>query len=90
MVENQELMGAQVNSTFYQYDVRGNCIGITDASGNQWTMELNSVSARIRTIHPDAGTWTYEFDAMGRMINRTDAKGQWLKHAYEEIGRAGF
>ncbi len=36
---------------------------------------------------PDMGTWTYSYNALGKLVSQTDAKGQTSTMAYDKLGR---
>jgi YD repeat-containing protein len=36
---------------------------------------------------PDMGTWTYSYNALGKLVSQTDAKGQTSTMVYDKLGR---
>ena len=44
------------STTAYQYDVRGNLVGVTDAAGNHWSYVFDSLGRKATMIDPDSNT----------------------------------
>ncbi len=43
---------------------------------------------KTQTIHPDSGTWAFEYDAAGNMVKRIDPiANQYLEYSYDAVGR---
>jgi len=79
--------GAPYATTTYQYDVLGNLLSVTDAKGNQSTMQYDTLSRKTSMQDPDMGNWTYAYDAAGNLIQQTDAKSQGIYFRYDALNR---
>src|SRR5439155_14256378 len=71
----------------YQYDVLGNLLSVTDAKGNQSTMQYDTLSRKTSMHDPDMGNWTYAYDAAGNLAQQTDAKSQAIYFRYDMLNR---
>jgi YD repeat-containing protein len=40
------------------------------------TMEYDIRGNKTKMNDPDMGTWTYSYNALGKLVSQTDAKGQ--------------
>jgi RHS repeat-associated protein len=84
----------------YVYDAVGNLTSATDPAQNSVSNRFDP-TGRFKTdsYDPDMGHWTYAYDALGELVQQTDAKGQtttlkwqrpsdlvWLP-AYDRLGR---
>jgi YD repeat-containing protein len=78
---------AQYAATTYSYDAADLLRGVTDAAGNQTTIDFDTLGRKTRLVDPDAGTWTYEYDPIGTLKAQTDAKGQRIDSFYDALGR---
>jgi RHS repeat-associated protein len=59
----------------YSYDDRGNLISLCDANGNTTTYDYGSLFGMTQVSYPDLTTETFTYDAVGNMLQRTDATG---------------
>jgi YD repeat-containing protein len=50
-------------------------------------MEYDIRGNKIKINDPDMGTWTYAYNALGKLISQTDAKGQTSTMTYDKLGR---
>ncbi|MES2664422.1 MAG: RHS repeat-associated core domain-containing protein, partial [Pseudomonadota bacterium] len=47
----------------------------------------NWAGHKIKSQHPDQGTWIYSYDALGQMQSQTDSKQQKQSFTYDVLGR---
>jgi len=80
-------VGTPYATTTYAYDVLGNLLTLTDALGNQSTMQYDTLSRKTSMHDPDMGDWTYQYDANGNLIKQTDAKLQQIHFQYDALNR---
>ena len=73
--------------TYYQYDLLGNLIQVTDHMGNISSFSWDSLGRKLSSNDPDMGVWTYHYDDGGLLLAQTDAKGQTIRFSYDELGR---
>ena len=73
--------------TYYQYDLLGNLIQVTDQLGNVSSFSWDSLGRKLVSNDPDMGVWSYSYDNGGLLLTQTDAKGQTLSFSYDELGR---
>jgi YD repeat-containing protein len=50
-------------------------------------MEYDISGNKPKMNDPDMGTWTYSYNALGKLISQTDAKGQTSTMTYDKLGR---
>lgn len=51
------------------------------------TVGYNKVGFKTSMIDPDKGNWSYTVNALGEVVDQTDAKGQHIKNHYDAQGR---
>ena len=66
--------GTPYATTTYTYDRLGNLLTVTDAMGNQTTLQYDTLSRKTQMQDPDLGTWTYQYDLTGNLTRQTDMK----------------
>lgn len=73
----------------YEYDIRGNVLGITDALGRiVFRHRYNIANQTLWTEHIDAGTKVAVFDAAGKPVHLYDkGKGSAVYSSYDSISR---
>ena len=86
VVQVKELVSPE-QVTFYQYDMLGNLVQVTDAKGNKTSITYDSLSRKIGMSDPDMGNWTYGYDKNGNLTSQTDAKGQRIVYQYDPLSR---
>ena len=69
-------IGSPYAATTYAYDVLGKLLKVTDAEGNQTTIQYDNLGRKVNMQDPDMGYWTYAYDANGNLIKQTDARGR--------------
>jgi RHS repeat-associated protein len=76
-------------NTYYKYDLLGNLTNLTDHAGNLTRMTYDGLGRKTGMVDPDMGTWSYWYDAAGRMIQQFDAKNQHVDFFYsaDPLGR---
>jgi RHS repeat-associated protein len=84
---SERLLSGQTLTTTYAYDLLGRMTGMTDALGNQWRWDFDSLGRNYRKNDPDAGVWTLEYDDADRLWAQTDAKAQRTDYRYDAAGR---
>lgn len=76
------------NQLHYVYDNAGNQTGIENTASHTVVTLVYDVLGRKRAMNdPDMGQWSYEYDALGRLILQMDALGVATCQAYDSIGR---
>ncbi len=80
-------VGTPYATTTYAYDGLGNLQTLTDAKGNQSTMQYDTLSRKTTMHDPDMGDWTYQYDANGNLTLQTDAKTQQIHFQYDALNR---
>ncbi|VVM20100.1 hypothetical protein BSPWISOXPB_1922 [uncultured Gammaproteobacteria bacterium] len=49
-------------------------------------MEYDIRGNKTKMNDPDMGTWTYSYNALGKLVSQTDAKGQTSTMVYDKLG----
>ncbi len=80
-------VGTPYATTTYAYDVLGNLQTLTDAKGNQSTMQYDTLSRKTSMHDPDMGDWTYRYDKNGNLKRQMDAKNQKIYFRYDKLNR---
>jgi len=77
--------------TSYAYDVLGRRVAETTAVGTPaaatWTHKFDLAGREYETDDPDSGATTNQFDDANETISTTDANGDTLAYAYDQLGR---
>ena len=79
--------GTPYATTTYTYDRLGNLLTVTDALGNQTTLQYDTLSRKTQMRDPDLGTWTYQYDLNGNLTKQTDMKNQSIHFRYDSLNR---
>lgn len=77
-------------ATQYRYDLNGNLVEITDATGkaaNKRHITYDLMGRKMRSYEPNTGTRVYFYDPNGNLIYRRDNKRQWIKYEYDKLNR---
>ncbi|MBR3456125.1 MAG: VCBS repeat-containing protein [Bacteroidaceae bacterium] len=74
-----------VSSVSYTYASVGKPSAVT-SGGSTVSITYNKKGNRTRIIDPDAGTTNFTYDALGRMLTKTDPKGT-VSWTYDAFGR---
>ncbi len=77
-----------VAQTTFKWDPIGDqLILITDPLGARWRYSYDTLGRRIQAIDPDLGTWTYTYQADGKVDTQTDARGTVTSFFYDALRR---
>ena len=72
------------DSEEYSYDERNRLLSFKDKSGVVTEYEYGKRSLKISN---DIGTYTYDYDILGRVVLETDMLGNTRKYEYNELGK---
>ena len=75
-----------VSSVSYVYSSVGKPKQAASA-GATFSMTYDSQGRQTSLTDPDAGTETYEYDVLDRIVKQTDAKGKVTMNTYDEFGK---
>jgi RHS repeat-associated protein len=95
---NLDINGVPAQPTDYTYNVLGNLIqtsqtgvpiGGSGSITQTRTFEYSSLGRLIQANNPESGTISYEYDANGNLMGKTDARGASFKisYAYDALNR---
>jgi len=92
IVRINEYNGGEVYVTTYDYDVRGNLIGITDDEENEWVYIYDSLGRKLAGFDPNTGWSNYTYDANGNILTQTSGgtnlvSGDTYYREYNELGQ---
>jgi YD repeat-containing protein len=87
VVEVVSDVAGEAIATNYEYDARGNLVGVTDAQGNEWLFGIDALGRKRWAVEPDMGLWTYSYFPSGGVAVIQDAKGQVISYEYDDLGR---
>jgi RHS repeat-associated protein len=73
--------------TTYTYNAVGDLLTITDASGKDTTIGLNTLGNKISMRDPDVGDWQYRYDLNGNLEWQRDANDQEIEFIYDSLNR---
>ena len=59
--------------TTYEYNVRDEFTKVTDAADNITTISYDELGRKTSMTDPDMGSWSYSDDAVGNLVEQTDA-----------------
>lgn len=81
-------------TTRYVYNAAGDLLQVknhfwtsSDPDKNRILMAYNTLGRKIYMDDPDMGQWDYHYDANANLISQTDAKGQDIEFAYDDLNR---
>jgi RHS repeat-associated protein len=76
LVESPMLNGAVTTlTTNYWTEPQGHVVAITDPENALTTASYNALGQRTSSKDPDQGSWMFNYDALGELLNQTDARG---------------
>jgi RHS repeat-associated protein len=80
------------SKTYYGYDAFGHLISIQDPANNSTTQTYDTLGYLLTMSSDlDRGTWTYQYDSLGELVNLRDAKTTapaWTQQlTYDLLGR---
>lgn len=73
----------------YSYNSQGKPVSVFSSADNQtvMTMQYDDMGCRTQMTDADAGTVSYEYDGLNRIVNQTDARGLETTTTYNSIGQ---
>ena len=78
-------------TTSYKYDATGSLKEVTNDDGEGTTattsIEYNELGRRKSIADPTMGTWAYEYDLNGNVLQQLDNLGQDINFTYDKINR---
>ncbi|MFI5494719.1 RHS repeat-associated core domain-containing protein [Actinoplanes sp. NPDC051859] len=90
VVEKREFHGPRAEGSFdatkYTYTPRGDLETVVKGSLN-WRYEYDLRGREVKTVDPDKGTTTVEYNNADDVVKSTDAKGDVVSTTYDELGR---
>ena len=88
LVRATDASGAQL---VHQRDAFGNLVATKDALQNAITLSYDVRGRKTRMVDPDAGTWNYDYDALGQLVWQQSpvqlAGATQTTIAYDKLGR---
>ncbi|HYN93100.1 MAG TPA: polymorphic toxin-type HINT domain-containing protein, partial [Pilimelia sp.] len=89
--ELREFTGATLASpydaTTYQFNRKGEQVGVTDSAGNTWTYAYDVRGRKTVSTDPDRGPTTTTYDDAGRVRSTKDSRGNELFTEYDALSR---
>lgn len=82
-----EYTEAGQQATNYAYNAAGDLRTVTNAMGNQTSINYDSLGRKLNMTDPDMGFWQYTYYLNGNLHTQTDAKGQVTTNTYDELNR---
>jgi YD repeat-containing protein len=80
--------GSSFDTTSYDYDRKGQLVGVTDPAGNEWRYVYDMRGRQIEAHDPDAGLTRKEYDDADQMVGVIDGRNTHrLWYNYDELGR---
>ncbi|CAH0524617.1 RHS repeat-associated core domain-containing protein [Vibrio hippocampi] len=79
--------GKQTPYQLYKYYPNGLLRHSIDSTGNETHIRYDVFGHRTLLDDPSLGQWHYEYDALGKLINKTDANGIVTTIDYDKLGR---
>lgn len=70
----------------YDYDLRGNLVGLT-TPGGEWTWDYDVRGRKTASTDPDAGTSTFSYTANDLLETSSDARGASVHRTYDVLDR---
>lgn len=72
----------------FDFDAFGNAVRVRDSLNNtNQSASFNIRGFRTQSVDTDMGTWNYLFNALGELVQYTDAKGQAVDFQYDSVSR---
>ncbi|MCP4541187.1 MAG: RHS repeat-associated core domain-containing protein, partial [Chloroflexi bacterium] len=79
--------GGEAATVEVHYDTLGRISGFTDPMGHRHTQTLDLLGRTVAVDSPNTGTTTYKHDAMGNVLESTDARGETVVSVYDGMNR---
>ncbi|WP_440948224.1 DUF2341 domain-containing protein [Methanosarcina sp. T3] len=92
IVRVHEFNEGETYVTSYSYDALNNLIEITPGFNDPQAppsvyFTYDSLGRKVVMDDPDMGSWTYEYDLNGNLINQTDSRGVSTTLSYDDLDR---
>lgn len=87
IIRVDEQIDGQFVSTHYVYSPADELLRITDAAGNVFAWQYDSLGRQTQLDDPDMGLWTYAYDKIGNVVSQTDARGITTTKTYDALNR---
>lgn len=93
LIQVDEHNATSTYSTLYEWDLNDKLVGMEDALGNVRSFGYDNLGHRLTATDLHAtgdgtyGTWYYEYDEAGNMINLVDPNGDIITYEYDELNR---
>lgn len=92
VVRVYEFNGNETYVTSYGYDALNSLIEISPGCNDPQMppsvyFTYDSLGRKVAMNDPDMGSWTYEYDLNGNLVNQTDARGVSTILSYDDLGR---
>ena len=72
----------------FEHDGFGNLVEVIDSLGNTLQSDLyNALGLKTSSYDSDRGSWSYGYDALGELVQQTDANGRKTTWTYDPLGR---
>ncbi|BCL73504.1 hypothetical protein TUMSATVNIG1_54800 [Vibrio nigripulchritudo] len=71
----------------YTYFPDGKLKSSVDSKGNATHVEYDNLGYRSKLDDPDLGVWTYQYNAVGELLEKKDANGVTTTYRYDSLGR---
>lgn len=76
------------DATSYEYDRKGQLVGVSDPAGNQWSYVYDLRGRQIEAHDPDTGLTRKEYDDADQLVGVIDGRNTHrLWYVYDELGR---
>lgn len=76
------------DSTTYEYDRKGQLVGVTDPAGNQWSYVYDVRGRQVEAHDPDSGRTRKEYDDADQLVGVIDGReANRLVYKYDALGR---
>ena len=79
--------GQSIHPTlFYSYDTLGQLAQVT-RGGATTTLQYDLGGRKSQLLDPDLGSWSYSYDALGNLLQQSDARGCLTSLSYDLLNR---
>lgn len=76
-----------VQATYYDYDLLGNLLHVTQGTQPQRSFSYDSLSRLVTAFNPESGTVSYQYDVNGNLKQKTDARSITIFYEYDKLNR---
>lgn len=74
-------------ATFYEHDIKGNLVSVTDSDGGVSAFRYDLLGRRLMTSSPVSGLSVFVFDAGGNQVEKIDAAGRKVQFEFDKLDR---